>query len=337
MTKHLPTRLLALLTALSLSLLFTACGASSKGQSSEAAMDTEAEEVLYENTAAEAPSAEAPTDKANSMLSDPLSQASMPDGLNLKLIWRANLSMETLEFDKTLQQISALVSELGGFIESSSSSGGSDANGNYIHQYASITARIPSKDLNGFISRLNDCGTITDQRLSSENISLEYADTEARKQALQTEYDRLLELMAQAENIDTVIAIEARLSEVRLQLDSLSSQLRTYDNLVDYSTVYLDVQEVRNLSGTNATTIPERISNGLSNTLYGIKVFFENLLVFLVVNLPVFLLLAVFILLVLWILRRIHRRRSQKNNPTSPAVPPKSADEPADSPEKNDR
>ena len=58
MTKHLPTRLLALLTALSLSLLFTACGASSKGQSSEAAMDTEAEEVLYENTAAEAPSAE---------------------------------------------------------------------------------------------------------------------------------------------------------------------------------------------------------------------------------------------------------------------------------------
>ena len=310
MRKHLPTRLLALLTALSLSLLFTACGASSKGQSSETAMDAEAEEVIYENTAAEAPA-----DKANSMLSDPLSQASMPDGLNLKLIWRANLSMETLEFDKTLQQVSALVSELGGFIESSSSSGGSDASGNYINQYASITARIPSKDLNGFISRLNDCGTITNQQLSSENISLEYADTEARKQALQTEYDRLLELMAQAENIDTVIAIEARLSEVRLQLDSLSSQL----------------------SGTNATTIPERISNGLSNTLYGIKVFFENLLVFLVVNLPVFLLLAVVILLIIWVLRLIRRKRSQKNEPVPSAAPPKSPDKPVDSPDKNNR
>ena len=141
MTKHLlPSAGVA--DCVSLSLLFTACGASSKGQSSETAMDAEAEEVIYENTAAEAPA-----DKANSMLSDPLSQASMPDGLNLKLIWRANLSMETLEFDKTLQQVSALVSELGGFIESSSSSGGSDASGNYINQYASITARIPSKDL----------------------------------------------------------------------------------------------------------------------------------------------------------------------------------------------
>ena len=141
MTKHLPTRLLTLLTALSLSLLFTACGASSKGQSSETAMDAEVEEVIYENTAAEAPA-----DKANSMLSDPLAQTSMPDGLNLKLIWRANLSMETLEFDKTLQQVSALVSELGGFIESSSSSGGSDASGNYINQYASITARTPGAE-----------------------------------------------------------------------------------------------------------------------------------------------------------------------------------------------
>ena len=109
------------------------------------------------------------------------------------------------------------------------------------------------------------------------------------------------------------------------------------ENLVDYSTVYLDVQEVRNLSGTNATTIPERISNGLSNTLYGIKVFFENLLVFLVVNLPVFLLLAVVILLIIWVFRLIRRKRSQKNEPVPSAAPPKSADKPVDSPDKNNR
>ena len=288
MTKHLPTRLLALRLRWSLSLLFTACGASSKGQSSETAMDAEAEEVIYENTAAEAPA-----DKANSMLSDPLSQASMPDGLNLKLIWRANLSMETLEFDKTLQQVSALVSELGGFAALPPPA--SDASSNYINRACFHHRAYPFQDLNGFISRLNDCGTITNQQLSSENISLEYADTEARKQALQTEYDRLLELMAQAENIDTVIAIEARLSEVRLQLDSLSSQLRTYDNLVDYSTVYLGCAGGSQSQRDQRHHHPRAHLNGLP-TPGGIKVFFENLLVFLVVNLPVFLLLAVVIL-----------------------------------------
>ena len=94
-----------------------------------------------------------------------------------------------------------LVSEMGGFVESSSSSGGSDASGNYSSKYAYLTIRVPSDKLTGFMGSLNDCGTITSQNLSSENISLEYADTEARREALQTEYDRLLELMAQAEDV----------------------------------------------------------------------------------------------------------------------------------------
>ena len=158
MTKHLPTRLLALLTALSLSLLFTACGASSKGQSSETAMDAEAEEVIYENTAAEAPA-----DKANSMLSDPLSQASMPDGLNLKLIWRANLSMETLEFDKTLQQVSALVSELGGFIESSSSRASLPRTSTASSAASTIAAPSPTSNFPVKTSRWN---TLTPKRAS---------------------------------------------------------------------------------------------------------------------------------------------------------------------------
>ena len=150
---------------------------------------------------------------------------------------------------------------------------------------------------------------------------MEYADTEARKEALEAEYDRLIELMAEAENVDAVIAIEARLSEVRLQLDSLSSQLRTYDNLVDYSTIYLDIQEVRNISGAGATTISERIKNGFSNTLYGIKVFFEDLLVFLVVNIPVFVILAVVIIIVLLILKKIRIRKGLKKNKKMDQLP----------------
>ena len=69
-------------------------------------------------------------------------------------------------------------------------------------------------------------------------------DTEARISSLQTEYDRLLELLAQAESVDSLISLEARLSDVRYQLESYKSQLRTYDNLVDYSTVSISVSQV---------------------------------------------------------------------------------------------
>ena len=234
----------ALVTASAITLSFAACGASSGGSAAQTNSSAAYDAAYEEEIGVEAPAEEAMISEnkvnpatAGTALSEGISQTTMPDNLNLKLIWRANVSMETLEFDQSVQQVTDLVNELGGFIESSSSSGGSDAQGNYINKYASLTIRIPSDKLNGFIGSLNDCGTITHQNLSSENISLEYADTEARKEALEAEYDRLIELMAEAENVDAVIAIEARLSEVRLQLDSLSSQLRTYDNLVDYSTI----------------------------------------------------------------------------------------------------
>ena len=131
----------------------------------------------------------------------------------------------------------------------------------------------------------------------------------------------MLELMAQAENVDAVIAIEARLSEVRLQLDSLSSQLRTYDNLVDYSTVNIDLYEVRNISGAAATTLTERIRNGFSNTLFNIQVFFEDLLVFVIVNIPVFVILAVVIVAVVLIVRKVRSRKQKRSNPNPPAAP----------------
>lgn len=307
---------LCILTTVAVLFSFTACS-SGKGADAYSSDTTSASYrnetgMLDQTVTEEAVESEYSKTETAPSAFETISQTQMPENLNLKLIWTANVSMETLEFDQSIQDINALVSELGGFVESSSTSGGSDSRGNYVNKYAYFTLRIPSDKLNGFMGQLNDCGTIISQDLSSENISLEYADTEARKEALETEYDRLLELMAQADSIDAVVTIEARLSEVRLQLDSLSSQLRTYDNLVDYSTVYLNIQEVRNITGTNAVTVGDRIKNGFSETLYNLQVFFEDLIVTVVINIPVFAIVAVVIIVVLLILRAIRRSARKK-------------------------
>ena len=51
-------------------------------------------------------------------------------------------------------------------------------------------------------------------------------------------------LMEKAESVDAIIALETRLTEVRYQIQSMESQLRTYDNQVDYATITLSVEEV---------------------------------------------------------------------------------------------
>lgn len=50
--------------------------------------------------------------------------------------------------------------------------------------------------------------------------------------------------MEQAESMDDIIKIETRLSEIRYELQTYETTLRTYDNQVSYSTVNISLYEV---------------------------------------------------------------------------------------------
>ena len=108
--------------------------------------------------------------------------------------------------------------------------------------------------------------------------------------------------------------IQSRISEIEYQLDSFSSQLRLYDNQVDYATVYMDLSEVKTYSPTpeEKESIVSRMIRGLQDTLDGLAEFFQDLLVGLVSMLPVIALLAVFIGIVMAVIRSILRRGREK-------------------------
>ena len=137
-------KFLSVLTALMLMFSMTACGASSAGDKfapQSSPMDnTAAEEMGFDEGYVEEPMEESVEEEmkeeSNPSTGGPgalneKSEALVPEELNLKLIWRASVTMETLEFDKTMDSIRKTAEELGGFVEGSSSSGGSNAQGNY--------------------------------------------------------------------------------------------------------------------------------------------------------------------------------------------------------------
>ena len=124
-------------------------------------------------------------------------------------------------------------------------------------------------------------------------------DTQSRRDALQTEHDRLLELLAEAENLSEVLEIESRLTEVRYQLQSIESQLRTYDNLVDYATVSLTVNEVKVYTDTEEKGFWEELGDGFIDSLKGVWNFLKNAFSFCIIALPYLLLISIVPLTVL--------------------------------------
>lgn len=231
-----------------------------------------------------------------------------------KLIKTVNLTVETKEFDSLQANVEKRVTELGGYVEDLYSYNGSAYSGYKSSRSASMTIRIPKDVLEEFLGEVAELSNVVSRSESVQDVTLEYVDMESHKKTLLTEQDRLLELLEQAESIDDIITIESRLSNVQYQIESMESQLRTYDNKVDYSTVYLDIQEVKDLTPvvTEEPTTWERISEGFVSSLKNVGNGFKEFFIWFVVHIPYLIIWAVVIILIVVVWRALHRHRRAK-------------------------
>ena len=242
------------------------------------------------------------------------SDETSPAPVERKLIRNVSMHLETQEFDALTKSISDAVTFFGGYMEQADVSGNSLYwSGERSSRYSNLTARIPENKLDAFLTEVSGQGNVTYKNESVQDVTLQYTDITSRKKTLQMEQDRLWELLEKAESIDAVIALEARLSEVRYQLESIESQLRTLDNQIVYSTVYLSIQEVQVLTSTDPDTIPVRIQKGLSRSFNTLKISSVDFLVWFISSLPILAVFAVLVFIAVIILKKpLKRRKTRK-------------------------
>lgn len=228
-----------------------------------------------------------------------------------KLIKNVNLEVETEEFDTLLSTVEQKTEQLGGYIEESYTYNGSEYQGRK-NRNANLTLRIPAEKLSAFLSEVAEVSNVISRNDSVTDVTLQYVDMESHKKALVAEQNRLLELLEQAENIEDIIAIESRLSEVRYQIESMESQLRTMDNQVSYSTVYLSIEEVKQLTPVKEQSIGEKIVTGFWKSLVDVGTGLLNFGIGLIIGLPYILLWGVIIVIAVLIFRAIFKKRPKK-------------------------
>lgn len=234
-----------------------------------------------------------------------------------KLIKNVNMNVETEQFDALVPNLQSQVAALGGYIEDMSSYSrndnySSDYIGTKYLRYANMTVRIPQQNLDAFLNEVGEQSNIVSRSESVTDVTLQYVDLESHKKALTTEQNRLLELMEQAQSVEDIITIEGRLSEVRYQIESMESQLRTYDNKIDYSTVYLSIDEVERYTPTEEITTGERIRTGFMDSVKGVGRGIGNFAIWFVINLPYLIVWAIVIVIILLIVRIVIKKSAKK-------------------------
>ena len=284
--------------------LLAGCGASSGGTAAAMPNSTAVEEGSLDFATGEAADAGLSGTEADRL--------SPNDGR--KIIYNASLEMETEEFDATRDKLLKAASDADAWVQGSDE-GGSAENGSRWVRY---TFRVPSESYADFLNDASAAGSVTYKSETTEDITADYVDLEARLESLRTQEARLLELAGQAGDLADLLAIEEQLAQVRYEIESYTGQQRVYDSLLAYSTVDVSLDEVRVLTpvsnnfGSRAVTAFKEswhnFANGVQDVAIGV-----------IYLLPVLLVLAVIVLVVL-VLLRAARRRPQK--PIQPPAPP---------------
>lgn len=230
---------------------------------------------------------------------------------NRKWIVTVYMSAETEALETAISGVDAHIQEMGGYVEDQSIYNGS-AYDSRRYRSANLTIRIPAQQVDAFTDKVDGIANVVHKEKNLEDITLTYTATESRVKALETEQTRLLELLAGAENMSDLLEIEARLADVRYELEQVASQLRLYNNQIDFATIHLSLNEVQEYTPTEEPTFLERIRNTFSDALEGLGDGIVNVTVFLVGNSPYLLVFGIFGIAIVLLIRRIKKARAAR-------------------------
>ena len=247
--------------------IISGCGAGSGSKSSANEgyiMETAAGAMEYGNVGVSAEREMISEDAAAGAASGTENRATVETGR--KLIKTASMDVETDQFEQLMTALETQIKQIGGYIEDETVSGNQlDWQGNPMMRWADLTVRVPKDRLDEFLNGVESAGNVIRRSENTQDVTLQYSDIESHKKTLKIEQDRLWALLEKADSMDSIIALEERLSDIRYELESYESQLRLYDNQIEYSKVTLNINEVKRYTEAVPESTGEQILKGLSD------------------------------------------------------------------------
>ena len=304
-------------------LLFTACGASKEAAMAEEAPAERPMEPM--ETPAETPAVEQEM-AFDQKLEINTSSQETGGGMSVeqvqtyaeKIIYSGNVYMETTNFDEAVASLDRVVAEFGGFVQDSSVSGNARYNNDGTtvirDRWAYYTVRIPTEQFNDFMAMAEGIGNVTNSSRSAQNVTSQYTDYEARLSSLYTQEERLLAMLEESGDLESLITLEARLSEVRYEIESIERNLRNLDQKLAFSTVNLELREVEIYTPTVPVkrTFGEKLADAFADGWSGFVRGCQNFLIGLAESLPGLVLFAAIVTAAVLVGKRLFKRRKAR-------------------------
>ncbi len=228
-----------------------------------------------------------------------------------KIIKNVNESVQTDKYDDFLSQLNDAVTSAGGYISSANYSGDNYFNSDNLRR-ANLTVRIPAENLSEFTERVDSIAVVTYYNESIVDVTTAYVDVESRIAVLEAEETALLEILKTSTTTSDALSVRTRLIDVQADLASLRAQKDSFDDRIAYSTVNINISEVRRAQEQNPGFFAE-VGGTFLNSLDDIGQGLRNFAVWFLGNILYIIFVAALCFGGFVLVRLIIRKRKEKN------------------------
>ena len=231
-----------------------------------------------------------------------------------KLIYTSNYTIETKTFDNDYNAIIAAIDTVNGFLSSENTYGTKPEVYGDSGRTARLTLRIPVDHYDAFLSAVEGVGNITAKSRSTEDVTTSYYDNEARIELYETHYEKLMNYLNNATDMEDIVTIEAEMTEVLYTIDSLKGNKRYMDDRISYCTVNISLYEVVEYTEISVSkeSFGDRVKSSFTAVIKWLGRFFENFAIVFIAALPVLAVLGALFCLFFFPIRAISRRKKAK-------------------------
>ncbi len=222
---------------------------------------------------------------------------SVPDH-ERKVIQNAGMVLAVSDASQAMDQIVKIGQDNQGYTVSSNFSRGDD----WVR--GEVNIKVPSARLSSVMDEIAALGEIKDKNITTQDVTEEYYDSQARLTVLKKKEERLLILYDQAKTIEEIVAVENELTRVRSDIEVLQGRLKYLENATSYSSISVSLSQV----APGTVEVPEGVwakaMQAFINSANGVVNFLSGFFIFLIAFIPWAILLA----LIIWVFRVLKRK-----------------------------
>ena len=222
--------------ALGLAVLLAGCGQSQSNNAPERA----AQKELVDAPAPESASAEESADQeevtadvTGSARPQPATSAAAPAAVPAArlLVYHADLRLKVQSLARASASLDSLVQRHGGYVS------GATETREETEWHQAMTIRVLPSHFRPLMAALRGVGTVENKKLTTDDVTAEHADVAARLRTKRAVEQRYVALLDRAKKISEILEIESKIGEVREEIESTESRLKTLNDEVGYSTI----------------------------------------------------------------------------------------------------